>query len=137
MAGAGDAVYLPRRRGGNELVLAVIQLTGGWAFSARVALSEVTESLPAIALVTNGNVPRSAPTARAVKLVPLPGGEGGDQDMMALLERREPVWTREDSSGSASAREPVGNGRRFYLRPTTGRADHLKSLEGGSARSSQ
>jgi hypothetical protein len=36
MAKAGDAVYLPLRRGRNQLVLAVIQSTGGWAFSGRL-----------------------------------------------------------------------------------------------------
>jgi hypothetical protein len=36
MARAGDAVYLPLRRGRNQIVLAVIQATGGWAFSARL-----------------------------------------------------------------------------------------------------
>ena len=36
MAKAGDAVYLPLRRGKNQLVLAVIQSTGGWAFSGRL-----------------------------------------------------------------------------------------------------
>jgi hypothetical protein len=36
MARAGDALYLPLRRGDNQLVFAVIQATGGWAFSARL-----------------------------------------------------------------------------------------------------
>jgi hypothetical protein len=36
MARVGDAVYLPLRRGRNQLVFAVIQATGGWAFSARL-----------------------------------------------------------------------------------------------------
>ena len=36
MARAGDAVYLPLRRGQNQVVFAVINLTGGWAFSARL-----------------------------------------------------------------------------------------------------
>ena len=36
MAKVGDAVYLPLRRGANELVFAVIQCTGGWAFSGRL-----------------------------------------------------------------------------------------------------
>jgi hypothetical protein len=36
MARTGDAVYLPLRRGRNELVLAVIECTGGWAYSARL-----------------------------------------------------------------------------------------------------
>ena len=54
MARAGDAVYLPLRRGRNELVFAVIQLTGGWAFSARLEPSAGTETLPAIAQVLNG-----------------------------------------------------------------------------------
>jgi hypothetical protein len=35
MARDGDAVYLPLEPGRNELVFAVIQLTGGWAFSGR------------------------------------------------------------------------------------------------------
>ena len=34
MAKTGDAVYLPLRRGRNRLVFAVIECTGGWAFSA-------------------------------------------------------------------------------------------------------
>jgi hypothetical protein len=36
MAHVGDAVYLPLRRGPNQIVFAVIDLTGGWAFSARL-----------------------------------------------------------------------------------------------------
>ena len=36
MATAGDAVYLPLKRGPNEIVLAVLELTGGWAFWARL-----------------------------------------------------------------------------------------------------
>jgi hypothetical protein len=36
MARTGDAVYLPLRRGPNEIVFAVIEYTGGWAFAARL-----------------------------------------------------------------------------------------------------
>jgi hypothetical protein len=36
MARVGDAVYLPLKRGRNQIVLAVIECTGGWAFSARL-----------------------------------------------------------------------------------------------------
>ncbi|HEY8258229.1 MAG TPA: hypothetical protein VIG08_11305 [Gemmatimonadales bacterium] len=36
MEKAGDAVYLPLKRGKNQVVLAIIQCTGGWAFSARL-----------------------------------------------------------------------------------------------------
>jgi hypothetical protein len=36
MAHVGDAVYLPLKRGKNEIVFAVIQCTGGWAFSGRL-----------------------------------------------------------------------------------------------------
>jgi hypothetical protein len=36
MARTGDAVYLPLRRGSNEIVFAVIEYTGGWAFGARL-----------------------------------------------------------------------------------------------------
>jgi hypothetical protein len=36
MARTGDAVYLPLRRGRNRIVFAVIECTGGWAFSARL-----------------------------------------------------------------------------------------------------
>ncbi|MEO7987361.1 MAG: hypothetical protein ABI766_12580 [Gemmatimonadales bacterium] len=36
MAKVGDAVYLPLRRGRNQLIFAVVECTGGWAFSARL-----------------------------------------------------------------------------------------------------
>jgi hypothetical protein len=36
MARAGDAVYLPLRRGQNQIVFAVVEATGGWAVSARL-----------------------------------------------------------------------------------------------------
>lgn len=36
MARTGDAVYLPLERGRNEIVFAVIEYTGGWAFGARL-----------------------------------------------------------------------------------------------------
>ncbi|HKV73506.1 MAG TPA: hypothetical protein VJN95_03240 [Gemmatimonadales bacterium] len=36
MARVGDAVYLPLNKGKNELVFAVIDMTGGWACSARL-----------------------------------------------------------------------------------------------------
>lgn len=36
MARVGDAVYLPLRRGRNEIVFAVVEATGGWAVSARL-----------------------------------------------------------------------------------------------------
>ena len=36
MSRVGDAVYLPLKRGKNEVVFAVIECTGGWAFSARL-----------------------------------------------------------------------------------------------------
>jgi hypothetical protein len=36
MARTGDAVYLPLRRGQNQIVFAVVECTGGWAFSARL-----------------------------------------------------------------------------------------------------
>lgn len=36
MAHVGDAIYLPLQRGDNQLVFAVVELTGGWAFSARL-----------------------------------------------------------------------------------------------------
>ena len=36
MSHVGDAVYLPLRQGLNQIVFAVIECTGGWAFSARL-----------------------------------------------------------------------------------------------------
>jgi hypothetical protein len=36
MARVGDAVYLPLRRGRNQLVFAVIECTGGWAFAGKL-----------------------------------------------------------------------------------------------------
>jgi hypothetical protein len=39
MAHTGDAVYLPLRKGQNDLVFAVIDCTGGWAYSARLGMN--------------------------------------------------------------------------------------------------
>lgn len=39
MARVGDAVYLPLRQGENQLVFAVVALTGGWAFASRLDAS--------------------------------------------------------------------------------------------------
>jgi hypothetical protein len=36
MSSAGDAVYLPLRRGRNEIVLAITEYSGGWAFWAKL-----------------------------------------------------------------------------------------------------
>ena len=36
MSPGGDAVYLPLKRGRNELVVAVTEYSGGWAFWARL-----------------------------------------------------------------------------------------------------
>jgi len=36
MAQVGDAVYLPLRKGPNQLVYAVMECTGGWAYSGRL-----------------------------------------------------------------------------------------------------
>lgn len=146
MARAGDAIYLPLRRGRNELVLAVVQLTGGWAFSARLRPSERAERLPAIARVVNGRAEvvtyRGAP---AVKLVPLPAGHDKDEDVLALLDgpdfRNGTIEL--DVAGAPRADAPpdvrgfIGVSFRtgasgewsevFYLRPTNGRAgDQLR-----------
>jgi hypothetical protein len=142
MARGGDAVYLPLRQGRNELVFAVIQVTGGWAFSARLSPSEGTETLPAIARVMNG---RSEVVTyrgtRAVKLVPLPDAGDEDEDMLALLDGPDfHNGTIElDVAGAPRAGAPadmrgfigvsVRTGTRgewtelFYLRPTNGRAE--------------
>jgi hypothetical protein len=36
MSRAGDAVYLPLQEGRNQLVFAVIEMGGGWAFGAKL-----------------------------------------------------------------------------------------------------
>ena len=36
MSPVGDAVYLPLERGRNQLVVAVTEYSGGWAFWARL-----------------------------------------------------------------------------------------------------
>jgi hypothetical protein len=142
MARAGDAVYLPLRRGRNELVFAVVQLTGGWAFSARLQQHEREEKLPVVAQLLNGRAEVvSYRGARAVKLVPLPPASGGDEDMLALLDGPDfHNGTIElDVAGAPRAGAPpdsrgfigisVRTGPRgewselFYLRPTNGRAE--------------
>jgi hypothetical protein len=142
MARVGDAVYLPLRRGGNELVFAVIQVTGGWAFSARLEPSEETAALPKVAQVMNGRAESvTYRGARAVKLVPLPAAAGKDEDLLALLD--DPDFhngtIQLDVAGAPRAGAApdmrgfigvsVRTGPRgewtelFYLRPTNGRAE--------------
>ncbi|HKB37012.1 MAG TPA: hypothetical protein VKD72_11195, partial [Gemmataceae bacterium] len=136
------AVYLPLRRGRNELVFAVIQLTGGWAFSARLEPSERTEKLPAVAQVMNGRAEVVTHRgARAVKLVPLPAAADKDEDMLALLDGPDfhNGTIQLEVAGAPRAGVPpdmrgfIGlsfrTGARgewsevFYLRPTNGRAE--------------
>ena len=142
MARAGDAVYLPLRRGPNELVFAVIQLTGGWAFSARMAPAKGEEPLPPVAQVLNGRAEVvTYRGARAVKLVPQAGAANKDEDMLALLDVPDfHNGTIElDVAGAPRAGAPadmrgfigisVRTGPRgewselFYLRPTNGRVE--------------
>ena len=146
MARAGDAVYLPLRRGRNELVFAVIQCTGGWAFSARLGrrAQRERETLPAIAQQSlNGRDRRSSPIAasRAVKLVPAARRRGRTRtcwpcwtaptsrtarSSSTSLERRGPACRRTRGDSSASAFAPGARGEWsevFYLRPTNGRAE--------------
>lgn len=49
MPSDGDVVYLPLRRGRNELVVAVTEYSGGWGFSARLeeALAAAVTATPA------------------------------------------------------------------------------------------
>jgi hypothetical protein len=106
MAKDGDALYLPLKRGRNQLVFAVIQCTGGWAYSARldptviargaaalvscVALALPADNqadLPAIAEVVNARVETvTYRGVRAIHLVPAPEAAGKDEDMLALLD---------------------------------------------------
>jgi hypothetical protein len=104
MAPVGDAVYLPLRKGRNQLVFAVIECTGGWAFSARLdrradgqmvtparerqeALPDGAPQLPAISEVINGRTDTvTYRGVRALKLVPAPETAGKDEEMLALLD---------------------------------------------------
>lgn len=47
MSTGGDAVYLPLRRGRNEIVVAVTEYSGGWAFWARLDASALPLRAPA------------------------------------------------------------------------------------------
>ena len=146
MARVGDAVYLPLKRGRNQIVFAVIQCTGGWAFSARLEPggepSHVHAELPAIAEVLNGRTELvTYRGVRALKLVPAPETAGKDEDMMALLGGAEFAngTIQIDVAGAprpgmpADSRGFIGVSFRtgahgawsdvFYLRPTNGRAD--------------
>ena len=147
MARTGDALYLPLRRGDNQLVFAVIQATGGWAFSARLdpwegAVGQTAAPLPTIAEVVNGRTePVTYRGVRALKLVPAPASAGKDEDMLALLGGPEfrngtiqlDVAGAPLPGASGGARGFIGVSFRtgprgawsevFYLRPTNGRAD--------------
>jgi hypothetical protein len=147
MARVGDAVYLSLRRGRNQLVFAVIQCTGGWAFSARLdptglAIEARSQTLPAVAEVVNGRTEIvTYRGTRAVKLVPAPETAGKDEDMLALLDGPEfkDGTIQLDVAGAPRPGMPpdsrgfIGVSVRtgahgawsevFYLRPTNGRAD--------------
>ena len=43
MDAENDAVYLPLKKGSNELLLAVSELGGGWGFIARLAEPAIPE----------------------------------------------------------------------------------------------
>jgi hypothetical protein len=147
MARVGDAVYLSLRRGRNQLVFAVIQCTGGWAFSARLdptglAIEARSQTLPAVAEVVNGRTEIvTYRGTRAVKLVPAPETAGKDEDMLALLDGPEfkdgtiqldvagapRLGMPPDSRGFIGVSVRTGAhgawSEVFYLRPTNGRAD--------------
>ncbi len=147
MAKAGDAVYLPLARGPNQLVFAVMQSTGGWAFSARLdpsrARSETAaQTLPAVTEVVNGRAETvTYRGVRAVKLVPPPKAGNKDEDMLALLDEAEfrngtiqiEVAGAPLPGAPADVRGFIGISVRtgprgewselFYLRPTNGRAE--------------
>ncbi len=95
MAKVGDAVYLSLKKGKNQLVFAVIECTGGWAYSARLdagekagrAVRDGQAKLPTFAEVVNGHTELvTYRGVRAVKLVPAPETDGKDEDMLALLD---------------------------------------------------
>jgi hypothetical protein len=143
MAKVGDAVYLPLKKGRNQLVFAVIECTGGWAYSARLDEGQTAVGkLPAFAEVVNGHTELVTHRGvRAVKLVPAPETEGKDEDMLALLDGADfkDGTIQLDVAGAprpgmpADSRGFIGVSFRtgahgawsevFYLRPTNGRAD--------------
>lgn len=53
MSPGGDAVYLPLKRGANELVVAVTEYSGGWAFWARLDPGAITTT--ALTSATRGS----------------------------------------------------------------------------------
>lgn len=149
MAKAGDAVYLPLKKGKNPLVFAVIECTGGWAYSARldpgekaVGRSDDQAELPTFSEVVNGHTKLvTYRGVRAVKLVPAPETDGKDEDVLALLDGADfkDGTIQLDVAGAprpgmpADSRGFLGVSFRtgphgawsevFYLRPTNGRVD--------------
>jgi hypothetical protein len=149
MARVGDAVYLPLKKGKNQLVFAVIECTGGWAYSARldagerpVGRSSGQAELPTFSEVVNAHTELvTYRGVRAVKLVPAPATDGKDEDMLALLDGADfkDGTIRLDVAGAprpgmpADSRGFIGVSFRtgahgawsevFYLRPTNGRVD--------------
>ncbi len=144
----GDAVYLPLKRGRNQLVVAVIQCTGGWAFSARLdpassgEPSRAASELPRVSEVVNGRTELVTYRGRrALKLVPAPETAGKDEEMLALVEGAEfrDGVIQVDVAGAPRPGAPPDSrgfiglsfrtGARgewsevFYLRPTNGRAE--------------
>ena len=116
---ASDAVYLPLKKGENELLLAVTEFFGGWGFLCKLdPLGRVSlESSDALALVGAAAEVVSYRGRRALRISPLPAHEGSDQGLLAILKGLELM------DGTFRVQPDGSRFEQLLLRPTNGRAE--------------
>jgi hypothetical protein len=138
-----EAVYLPLKKGDNELLLAVTEFFGGWGFLCKLEpVGRLSlESSQALALVGATREVVTYRGRRAVRLSSLPAREGSDEGLLAILnglDFRDGTIEVEVAGSPRPGVSPdmrgfIGiafrlqpDGSRFeqlFLRPTNGRAE--------------
>jgi hypothetical protein len=137
-----DAVYLPLNKGQNELLLAVTEFFGGWGLLCRLDPTKAVALEPeALSLKETAADIVTYRGRRALRLSPLPGQEGRDGDLLAILAGQDFRNGTIEVDVAGSPRPDVSpemrgfigvafrvqpGGTRFeqlFVRPTNGRAD--------------
>jgi hypothetical protein len=140
---ASDAVYLPLKKGENELLLAVTEFFGGWGFLCRLDSTGATplESPDRLSLENASAEVVTYRGRRALRLSPLAALEGSDEGLLAIVDGQDlrngtievEVAGSPRPGASPEMRGFVGvafrvqpGGSRFeqlFVRPTNGRAE--------------